>query len=293
MRCKICPRCKEQYSSPTDSFHKGGGTDGLASVCKACRKVSGKNYRVKNKDKIKQYNREYRTKNKVIISIRDKKYYANNTKKIRERSRNYYCNNQPKIKAYYEKNKEIRSEKHKKWLKDNADHVRQYIKERNLRNKEHQKIINRQYHAEHRERLNAKSRKYYSEHKTEIKKYVKHRKMIDPTFRIRMNLSGRIRQLLKRAQTSKCLKTIELLGCSMNDFKKYIEGKFLPGMNWENYGSYGWHVDHIVPCAAFDLTKKEEQIKCFHYENLQPLWWMDNFSKGSFYNGKAIRRCGK
>ncbi len=43
-------------------------------------------------------------------------------------------------------------------------------------------------------------------------------------------------------------------------------------MNWENYGKFGWHIDHIIPCDSFDLTKEEEQRRCFHYSNLQPLW---------------------
>lgn len=61
--------------------------------------------------------------------------------------------------------------------------------------------------------------------------------------------------------------------------KKHLEIKFTKGMSWENYGK--WHVDHIKPCAKFDLTKESEQRKCFHYTNLQPLWAIDNFKKGA------------
>ena len=52
-------------------------------------------------------------------------------------------------------------------------------------------------------------------------------------------------------------------------------------MSWGNYGK--WHVDHIRPCASFNLVNEEEQKKCFHYTNLQPLWAKDNLSKGSKY----------
>ena len=51
-------------------------------------------------------------------------------------------------------------------------------------------------------------------------------------------------------------------------------------MTWENYGTY-WHIDHIIPCGAFDLTKKTAQKKCFHYSNLQPLEAVENFKKNS------------
>jgi hypothetical protein len=43
-------------------------------------------------------------------------------------------------------------------------------------------------------------------------------------------------------------------------------------MSWDNYGKFGWHLDHIKPCKRFDLTSKDEQKKCFHYTNMQPLW---------------------
>ena len=50
-------------------------------------------------------------------------------------------------------------------------------------------------------------------------------------------------------------------------------------MSWDNYGD--WHVDHIRPCASFDLTNEDEQRICFHYKNLQPLWGPDNLEKGA------------
>jgi hypothetical protein len=58
-----------------------------------------------------------------------------------------------------------------------------------------------------------------------------------------------------------------------------MESKFLPGMTWDNRGLRGWHIDHIVPCSFFDLANPEQQRKCFHYTNLQPLWAADNLRK--------------
>jgi hypothetical protein len=75
-----------------------------------------------------------------------------------------------------------------------------------------------------------------------------------------------------------------LLGCTLEFFMSYMESKFQKGMNWENRGVYGWHIDHIVPCSSFDLTKPSEQKKCFHYTNLQPLWAKDNLLKGDKLN---------
>lgn len=49
-------------------------------------------------------------------------------------------------------------------------------------------------------------------------------------------------------------------------------------MSWDNYGT-DWHIDHIVPCAYFDLTNENHQRVCFNWRNLQPLWKKDNLSK--------------
>lgn len=72
-----------------------------------------------------------------------------------------------------------------------------------------------------------------------------------------------------------------MLGCELPYLKNYLQLKFTNGMTWENYGK--WHVDHIKPCAAFDLSKQKEQKECFHYTNLQPLWAQDNLKKRAQY----------
>lgn len=73
-------------------------------------------------------------------------------------------------------------------------------------------------------------------------------------------------------------RTTQLIGCSMEYLREYLESKFQRGMTWENHGS-GWHIDHIVPCAAFDFTQPDQILQCFHYTNLQPLWAHENLIK--------------
>ena len=51
-------------------------------------------------------------------------------------------------------------------------------------------------------------------------------------------------------------------------------------MTWANYGVFGWHVDHILPCAVFNLTREDHQMICFNYRNLRPLWHHENNDKG-------------
>lgn len=84
--------------------------------------------------------------------------------------------------------------------------------------------------------------------------------------------------------------SMELVGCTTDQLRAHIEKRFLPGMSFENYGQSGWHVDHIIPCARFDLTKPEHQKMCFHFTNLQPMWARDNISKGCKVTRRNIRK---
>ena len=76
----------------------------------------------------------------------------------------------------------------------------------------------------------------------------------------------------------KAARTAELLGASIPEVWNHLEKQFQPGMTRKNHGL--WHIDHIKPCVTFDLSDPEQQKKCFHYTNLQPLWAFDNISKG-------------
>ena len=73
------------------------------------------------------------------------------------------------------------------------------------------------------------------------------------------------------------------LGCSIEELKRHLESQFAEGMNWDNYGLKGWHIDHIKPLDAFELEDPEELKKACHFSNLQPLWAKDNLKKGAKY----------
>ena len=141
----------------------------------------------------------------------------------------------------------------------------------------------KKYYLDNREEIIAKSTEYQQNHKEERKiymnKYVNNLRQKNISFKITENLRRRINHAIKENVKSK--HTMELLGCSIDELKKYLEEKFQEGMTWKNYGRYGWHIDHKKPCVLFDLSKEEEQKKCFHYTNLQPLWAEDNLSKGA------------
>jgi hypothetical protein len=84
---------------------------------------------------------------------------------------------------------------------------------------------------------------------------------------------------VKRQKGIKSAKTLELVGCTVEDLRLFLEAEFVEGMTWDNYGE--WHIDHMRPCASFNLEDPDEQKKCFHWTNLQPLWAQDNIRKGA------------
>lgn len=104
----------------------------------------------------------------------------------------------------------------------------------------------------------------------------------DPHFVIRKLTSERIRNALRNFKAVKYFSSQKLVGCTLIELKQHLESQFTIGMSWQNQGA--WHIDHIIPCSSFDLTKPSEQKKCFHYTNLQPLWAYDNLSKSNKLN---------
>src|SRR5665213_2050276 len=125
----------------------------------------------------------------------------------------------------------------------------------------------------------AKTRIQFQRYKARVNKWYLERYRTDLQFRIRKRLSGRLRDAIKARGGRKSSSIVDLIGCSLQKVVDILESKFKQGMTWGNHGS--WHIDHIIPCAHFDLTQIEEQKKCFHYSNLQPLWAIENIVKSN------------
>jgi hypothetical protein len=193
----------------------------------------------------------------------NKQYYLDNKEKINKQHKEYYYKNKDKElkreKLYREKHKEETKQKNKDFYQKNKTRIDNYEKEWRIKNK-----IN----YLKKQRIN-QNKRYNS----------------DVNFKIQMLLRNRLFCAIKENRKSK--HTIELLGCSVEQLKQHLEQQFKPGMNWQNHGK--WHIDHIKPCASFDLSKLEEQKKCFHYSNLQPLWAEENLKKRDAY--KEALKC--
>jgi len=176
------------------------------------------------------------------------------------------CHNKDR-RERYRVNREREREKQKEYYEANKEKLAVMYREYAVRNKEKIQRYQRQYKVLNREKLRRQTREYMAKKRSEkIEEKIKDR------------LRARVNKCVKFGY--KGAKTMDLIGCSVEYLMAYLESKFKPGMSWENYGSY-WHIDHIRPCASFDLTDKEQQKICFHYTNLQPLEAIKNIKKGA------------
>lgn len=108
-------------------------------------------------------------------------------------------------------------------------------------------------------------------------KRINARNLANPRISLKKRLRLRIWKLLKRAGVKKEQRTNELVGCSGAQLRLHIERQFKRGMSWGNMGK--WHIDHIYPCSAFDLTDPYQRAQAFNWMNLRPLWAEENRRK--------------
>jgi len=159
---------------------------------------------------------------------------------------------------------------------------KEYRRQYYLKNKERTLAVNKLWSKNNIEKKRSIWRTYYYKNSKKLNQIkIKYRNEVyakDPYFRLYTCIRTRINKVIKN--NIKCKKTLNLLGIPNVKFlKKYLESKFKDGMTWEKRGLI--HIDHIIPCASFDLKDPKQQAKCFHYTNLQPLWAKENLSKGA------------
>ena len=138
------------------------------------------------------------------------------------------------------------------------------------------------YREQNKEYFNNYSNNHYHTKKELYREWNKNKYHTDPSFRIKHVTSARIFEALKTYQTLKRDRTIEYLGCTMEEYTQYLEYSFTSEMSWDNYGTY-WEIDHIKPIDSFDLNIEENLYKCFHYLNTQPLEKTKNREKSNKY----------
>jgi len=175
--------------------------------------------------------------------------------------------NPEKFLENWKKNKEKINKQRQQYLLKNPE-IKEKLRERK-----------RKHYWDNLEYYTEKNKKYKQQNKEIRNKKLSIRLKNDAEYRLRCNLKARIRSALKGK--SKSTRTMELIGCNLSQLKEHLASKFKKGMTFKNHSYKGWHIDHKIPCAAFDLRCPVQQLACFNYNNLQPLWASDNMSKGA------------
>jgi hypothetical protein len=256
---KKCSKCEIEKES-IDFYKKKTMKDGLRSECKECSKL----YQLENKDRIKDYKKLYHEENK---------YDINNKKRT-----NYLVNkdfNSKRNKEYREKNKETLSGKKKIYYEQNKEEIL-------VKRKEYYEIMtsDEDFRKVLREKSKINTKNYRDRNKEELSQRIKDKKKNDPLFRLSDSIRTLIWISINKMGYKKNSKTSNILGCSFEEFKSYIENQFNDNMCWENYGE--WHLDHKTPVS---WAETEEQVyELNKYTNFQPLWQFDNLSKGNRYS---------
>ena len=243
-----CTRCKVLL--PLTRFGvwpRTGKPYKMCLDCSAKKKLYSKKYREANREKIAVRGKQYKKANRDKRAVYDKKYRDANREKIAARQ-----------KQYMKANRESLAVKQKHYRKANRKKI-------SARQKQYVKANHEKLAAQHKE-------------------YQRNRRATDPVFRLTVNLRNRVRGAI--ANGTKSAATLTLLGCSAEYFRGHIEKQFTEDMTWENYGKGGWHIDHIRPCASFDLTDPEQQRICFSYINCQPMWETENIQKSDAWQAR-------
>lgn len=219
-------------------------------VCIICKlELPDENF---SKDKSRKDGLNPRCKN--CKSEVDARYRESNKQQIKEQQKTYYENNSQRIKErasqWYHNNPDVHKLRMHQYFQDNKDNIKRKQSEWNKKNKQ-------------------KMQEY-------INDYIKNKYDTDIKYRIKSILSARLRACVSKKYAS----TLEFLGCSIPDFREWIEYQFDENMSWENYGMY-WHFDHVKPCASYDLSIEKNVQECFNWKNIRPCEAKMNMSKNS------------
>lgn len=174
--------------------------------------------------------------------------------------------------------------------------VRKFQKAYREKHKDRLKVMNAEYRELNKGIINKQRKAYRQVNKAKIKarnkaswskngkqysashyKWKVKKLKTDLQFRLRETVRARISMAIK--SEAKAGSAVKLLGCSIKEFKEYIEAQFKPGMTWNNWSLRGWHLDHIKPIKDFDLTDLDQMAEVCHYSNMRPLWAKQNLER--------------
>jgi len=99
IKYQICKICHVKYELNEDNFYLRSNKIRFHTECKSCYSSRNKNYKKKNKEKLKNK----RQKNKKTLSNYNKQYYKDNKEKIYQQKKKYRKENKHKVNKYRRK----------------------------------------------------------------------------------------------------------------------------------------------------------------------------------------------
>lgn len=204
-----------------------------------------------------------------------------------EKSIEEFSKNKSYKSGYSKRCKKCSSELTSEWKKNNKEKVINWSNENKDKKHQHNKNRdNKKYYSENKEKIKEYRKKYKDINPEKIKEWYfnskeqrnfrrNYRRNNDFLYKISYNIRNLVSKSFKRNGYSKNSKTKDILGCSYEELKIYLESKFESWMNWNNYGkynrelNYGWDIDHIIPISS--ALTEVDILKLNHYTNLQPL----------------------
>lgn len=229
------------------------------------------------KDVRRAYNKRYREANRDRLREAEKASREANPEKYKAKQAKWLEKNRDKHNA-----KRRETGKARRATLEHKEYAREYSAQYRANNKD--KILARQaeYRAKNRGERAAEQREYAYINREFINTYRRERMATDIQFKIGCNLRTRLGLAVrKQLRGEKGASAVGTLGCTIPELMNWLESKFEPGMSWDNWSRDGWHIDHDMPLALFDLSDPEQVALACHFTNLKPMWAKDNSSKGA------------
>ena len=169
---KKCSKCGEWKPATAEYFNRDKtSADGLNSWCKECLRE----YRQKNKDRVREYSREYHQKNRDHRREYNREYYQKNKDYYLERHREYRQKNRDRSiehdREYYQKNKDHILEQKREYGQKNKDRIREYQLEYRQKNKDRISERDREYRQKNKDRISENQREYQQKNKGRLREY--------------------------------------------------------------------------------------------------------------------------
>lgn len=250
-QCRSCLNFKEEIDFAPSELLKN------KSICRKCVSEYKKEYRIDNREKIKNQQHNHYENNKERVLGHNKDYRKNNKEKLSDKKKEIYKNNREEIlmmqKEYYEENRDIKLKYQKNYQKNNRDKINHRVNEK-LKNDPIFKLRAQVSKAV----WTALNSKCFSKNGSSILNYLSEN--------------------------------------YIKDLKIHFEKQFELWMSWENWGKYDpniwddndqstwtWQIDHIIPQSDLPYTSMEDDNfkKCWALENLRPLSAKQNILEGT------------